>query len=277
MRSLARWEIILGIGMTLVACNGSGANESASGQAPTRTLIPPTATLTPLPVEATPAPTDLPAPSALVGAPTEEGVEAIPSDAQALIEQVVGDLVTERELDPADVRLLSLERFIWPDASWGCRARYDEGYTESGTVRGYRLVFGTDRRAYVVHSGADGAFFVCEDRDWLRLEGEPIPLDPIAQFMVDLTARDAARRLDIPPEDLTLVSLIALTWPDSSIGCPKSNAEYANDPTPGYRIVFRAVEQPLIYHTSIREIARCAPDEEILPGFLRQALPSPGS
>jgi hypothetical protein len=107
------------------------------------------------------------------------------------------------------------------------------------------------------------------------LEGAPIPLDPIEQSMVELSARDAASHVETPESEIQLVSLLAVEWPDSSVGCPKPDAEYAEVPTPGYRMVFRAGKETLIYHASIRHFVRCAPDEEILPGLLRRALPPP--
>jgi hypothetical protein len=269
-----RWMIVVGIGLVLLAaCGGRVPEEAVSGA--TRTLIPPTDTPTPAPIDTTPTPTDLPAASALVAAPTESSEAPVPAAARAMIDQTMGDLMTQPGVDPADIRLLSLDEFTWRDESWGCSARYDGGYTDSAFAPGYRIVFSTGQRVYVYHTDRRETFFICEDRVWLALEGDPIPLDPIEASMVELCARDAAKHVNTPETEMPLVSLMAIEWPDSSVGCPKPGADYAEVPTPGYRMVFRAGEETLIYHTSIRHFVRCTSDEEILPGLLRQALPPP--
>ena len=163
----------------------------------------------------------------------------------------------------------------WRNALWGCPSRYDEGYTELAFTSGYRMMFGVGSRVFIYHTDRRKTFFICEDRAWLGLEGDPIPLDPIEESMVELSARDAAKHFAVPETDVRLVSLLMVDWPDSSVGCPKPNADYADGLTPGYRMVFRAGDARLIYHTSIRHVVRCAPDEEILPGVLRRALPTP--
>ena len=140
-------------------------------------------------------------------------------------------------------------------------------------IPGYRIVFGAGTRVFVYHTDQYGDLRLCEDRQWLTLEGEPILTEPIAEAMVDLSRRDAARQLDVATNDLQLANVLTLTWPDASIGCPKAGVDYDDRETPGYRIVFLLDGEPVIYHTSVREVMRCVPEEEILPGMLRRALP----
>jgi hypothetical protein len=271
-----RWLVVFGIGlMALAACSDPQPREVVA--IATRTLIPPTTTPTLVPLDTTPTPTDLPSAAALsIATPTSASLALIPAAAQAMIDQTMADLVTQPRIDPADIRLLSLDELTWRNDSWGCRARYDAGYIDPAVVPGYRIVYSAGQRAYVYHTDQDGAFFLCDDQDWLALEGEPIPLDPIAQAMVDLCIHDISKRLETPEEtDIQLISLVMVNWPDSSIGCPRAAAEYEDTLTPGYRMVFRAGDDTLIYHTSIRQVLRCTLDEEILPGLLRRALPTP--
>jgi hypothetical protein len=267
--------IIIGIGLiALVACGSSTPEEPVN--VPTRTLIPPSATPTLRPADTTPTPTDLPSASAFGTAPTPAAdTSLIPAAAQAMIDQTMADLVDQTGVNPEDVRLLSLDAFTWQDSSWGCLARENDGVTDTVVTPGYRVVYGVGQRVYVYHTNRRAGFFVCDDQAWLAQEGDPIPLDPIEASMVEFSARDAARYLDMPEEDLQLVSLIMVDWPDSSLGCPKPNADYADEMTPGYRMVFRAAAETLIYHTSIRQVVRCTPQEEILSGVLRQALATP--
>lgn len=268
-----RWLIIIGIGLiALAACGGSAHEEPVSVS--TRTLIPPSATPAPLPADTTPTPTDLPSASALVTASTQAvDTSLIPAAAQAMIDRTMADLVDQAGVNPDDIRLLSLDAFTWQDTTWGCQARYENGVDDTIVTPGYRLVYNAGQRVYVYHTDRRAGFFVCEDRAWLTLEGDPISLDPIEASMVELSARDAAKSLGVSEEDLHLASLVMVDWPDSSVGCPRPNADYADVTTPGYRLIFRAGAETLIYHTSIRQVVRCAPEEEILPGLLRRALP----
>jgi hypothetical protein len=273
VRRLIIWGTSL---IVLAACSSGGSSKpDDTTRAPTRTLNPPTPTPTPLLIDTTPTPTDLPSASALGAVPTEAITSVIPAAAQAMIDQTMRDLAAQPGVNPEDIRLLSLDAFSWRDESWGCPARYEEGYTASTVTPGYRIVFSAGPRAYVYHTDRLETFFVCETRTWLAVEGEPIPLDPIEESMVELSARDAAKHFEVPESDVRLVSLVMVDWPDSSVGCPKPNADYAEVSTPGYRMVFRAGQDTLIYHTSIRDVVRCTPDEEILPGLLRAALPTP--
>ena len=44
--------------------------------------------------------------------------------------------------------------------------------------------------------------------------------------------------LSVAAEDLKLVSLAAVNWPDASLGCPQPGMNYAQVITPGYDAVF---------------------------------------
>ncbi len=263
---------ILALGAALLgACSGSGAGRAPTIM-PTRTLIPPTATLTPPPANFTPTPTDLPSPATLAAATADA---ASLSPVEAMIEATTRDLVASG-VAPADIRLLSVDGFAWQDATWGCAAR--EGAadgTSSGSTAGYRIAYSAGSRVYVYHTNLEGAFFLCDDPAWLARDGTPILVDPIASAMVALCRADAARRLGIAQDALQLTSLVTVTWPDDSIGCPQPGIAYSQQETPGYRIVLRAGEEALIYHTSARHVVLCAPDQAILPGPIRQALATP--
>ncbi len=259
----------------LVGLSGAGCTQSATPTvAPaslvsTRTLVPPTAT--PSPIPHTPAPTDLPGPAALAPSPSPAREQTL----SALLGLTLDDLRARLSQDAAAVRLLSVDALTWDNADWGCArpAADTQDAVRSANTRGYRIVYEVNGRAYVYHTDRRGAFFLCRDRHWLALEGEPVILDPIAEALVSRSRQDAARRLDASEDDLRLASLLALVWPDTSLGCPRTNADYPAQETPGYRIVFRTQDTAAIYHTSAQEIIFCAPDEELLPGVVRRALP----
>jgi hypothetical protein len=265
--------IMVGVGLVLLAACSHDSGAVPTG-APTRTLIPPTLTSTPAPVVLTPASTDLPAPSAL-SLPTRTSVPQISPIVQALIDRTARDLVVQDNIAPESIRLLSVDAVTWNDGSWGCASRGEGSPTTLPATRGYRIVFTAGSRVYVYHTDDQDTFFLCPDRTWLALEGEPVIVDPIAQSMVDLTRQDVAQRLKVSDPEIKLVSLLTITWPDSSLGCPRAGADYEDREMSGYRIVYRVTDETIIYHTSIRDFVRCSPEEEILPGILREAMPTP--
>jgi hypothetical protein len=165
------------------------------------------------------------------------------------------DLIDSQDVDAAQIRLLGIDEFTWDDSSWGCASASEDREDTSG----YRFVFSAGQRVYVYHTDASDTYFLCEDDGWLAQEGHPLPLDPIAEAMIDLAARD------IPGEAVDLVGLLALDWPDSSLGCPQADGEYEEAVTPGYRMVFKVGDDRIMYHTSTRTIKRCALEDEILP------------
>lgn len=264
-----------GLGLAVLAgCGSNGTQESSPDTAPTRTLAPPTATPLPDTMAAGPTATDLPSPATLLPESTQSGAAIISAQLESVITQTTLDLVEEHDVDAGDIRLLSAEAFVWEDAAWGCPSR-EAGSDDGGVTPGYRLVFSAGARVYVYHTDRNRTFFVCDDPAWLAQQGIPIPVEPIAESMVELSTRDAARRLELPEDAITLASLLTLTWPDSSVGCPKPDSDYQDDATLGYRIVLDGGQQTVIYHTSIRHIVFCTPDEEILPGFVREAMSAP--
>jgi len=269
-----QWLVILGVGLLLLAACGGDSEAVPSSAPPTRTLIPPTLTPTAVPGDMTPTPTDLPAPSAL-SMPAATVVPQVPPVVQTLIDRTARDLVDEHAVEPEAIRLLSVDAVQWSDQSWGCETHDGGSPTGAAPTPGYRIVFAANSQVYVYHTDDQESFFLCQDRAWLAHEGEPIIVDPIAQSMVDLTRRDVVQRLKVPESAIALVSLLTVDWPDSSLGCPRAGADYEDRDVWGYRIVFRATDQTLIYHTSIRDFVRCMPEEEILPGMVRQAMATP--
>ena len=267
--------IVVGLGLLAVCGDGrSGAASPVGGSqraalAPTRTLVPVTATPSPEPTPAlSPTPTELPAPGDLLPPATPDDVPFLLPALQQFLDRARDDVRAVSEGDT--VRLLSIERFIWRDAGLGCATHPDSAQSIPAT-RGYRILLLADSTVYAFHTDDQDRLLWCEDAAWWERSGKPLPPDPIAQEIVLLTTRDAADRLDVPVSEITLVSLLNVPWPDASVGCPQPDADYDDQPTLGYRIVFQdADDQSITYHTSIRHFLPCAPEDEVLPGFLRR-------
>ncbi len=109
------------------------------------------------------------------------------------------------------------------------------------------------------------------------LSGEPLAPDPIAAALVERVRRDWAAETSAPASQVVLSSLLSISWPDASLGCPRTGGLYPEQETPGYRIVVRAGEREGVYTRIFRSSCAARPDEEILPDVLSVALATPAS
>ena len=69
--------------------------------------------------------------------------------------------------------------------------------------------------------------------------------------------QDLAARLEISADEIQVVSIEAVEWPDASLGCPEPGMSYAQVITPGYRIVLEAGGEEYEYHTGTSSVVLC--------------------
>ena len=69
--------------------------------------------------------------------------------------------------------------------------------------------------------------------------GDEFPLDPSSP-LVQATVADLATRLDVPPGEVTIVDARAVTWGDSSLGCPQPGMRYLQRVTDGSLVILEA-------------------------------------
>ena len=77
-------------------------------------------------------------------------------------------------------------------------------------------------------------------------EGPPI------NSLVDQAIADLARRESVAPADIGLELYEEVTWPDSSLGCPRPGMHYLQVPADGARIVLRLGNVLWEYHSGGR-------------------------
>ncbi|MEM7349052.1 MAG: hypothetical protein AAF485_32890, partial [Chloroflexota bacterium] len=75
---------------------------------------------------------------------------------------------------------------------------------------------------------------------------DPIPGSKIA---IEAAIAHLAEEIGVNPEVITLTSIEAIQWPDSSLGCPQEGFFYAQVITPGFKIVLEAEGNSYPYHT----------------------------
>jgi len=85
--------------------------------------------------------------------------------------------------------------------------------------------------------------------------GEPTVPPEAAE--ITLVKEDLAQRLNIAVDQIRVVSVRAVDWPDTSLGCPKPNMFYAEVITPGFEITLEANGQGYTYHTGGGDYVLC--------------------
>jgi hypothetical protein len=76
-----------------------------------------------------------------------------------------------------------------------------------------------------------------------------------ARLVVELAKEDLARRLEISVSEISLISVEAVDWPDTSLGCPQPGMMYAQVITPGFRVILAAKDRTYEYHTDVERFA----------------------
>lgn len=81
--------------------------------------------------------------------------------------------------------------------------------------------------------------------------GRPAADSPAARerVMVVTAVLDMIDRLGVPAESVAVESIEAVTWPDTSLGCPQPGVDYAQVAIDGSRITLRAGGETYTYHT----------------------------
>lgn len=88
---------------------------------------------------------------------------------------------------------------------------------------------------------------------------------------VEEAAREAlVHWLEVSSEEVEVVEVEEVEWPDTSLGCPQPGMVYAQVITPGWRVVLRVNDEAYEYHSGAGHEVLC--DQQ---GHLMSALPSP--
>jgi hypothetical protein len=96
-------------------------------------------------------------------------------------------------------------------------------------------------------------------------EGQPAALLPVQPGAFDEAAAaivrqaqdDLAQRLGAPPDQITVVSVNEVVWPDGSLGCAQPGQTYIQATVPGYQIVLSYQGQQYDYRTDSSRVFLC--------------------
>lgn len=90
---------------------------------------------------------------------------------------------------------------------------------------------------------------------WAPRQTDPGPVPdgpaapgPVPPALLHSAKMDMAAHAAVDPGQIQVIVAEAMTWPDSSLGCPQPGRMYAQVLTPGYRIVLRSPKAVYYYH-----------------------------
>ena len=106
------------------------------------------------------------------------------------------------------------------------------------------------------------------------------PLDQGTEKLVQQAMEDLAQRLNITPEEIEVVEVQAVTWGDTSMGCPQPDMRYKQVPQDGLLIKLKVEGKVYEYHSGgSREPFLCEQTIRVKPTTpkLDEFVPSPGA
>jgi hypothetical protein len=92
-----------------------------------------------------------------------------------LLDEILADLATRLQVDPAAITVLRAQEVVWNDGSLGC-PKPGAFYTQA-LVTGYHVILQVEAQDYDYRASERGYFFLCEGRGEL-----PIPAPGEAEF-----------------------------------------------------------------------------------------------
>lgn len=90
--------------------------------------------------------------------------------------------------------------------------------------------------------------------------------NPALQPLVEQAIEDLALRLKIPVEQINLLEVRQVTWPDSSLGCPQTGMAYTQVSQEGLLIRLGVGREMYFYHSGENQIPfLCEGTSQVLP------------
>lgn len=137
--------VLAALALLLAACGGRTPEPTSPPATETPTQIPPTQ-VSPTETPVSPIQT----PTSPIGTP----VSPVERPSLDIVDAAVEQAISELNVDPDAVEVISIESVEWSDTSLGC-PQPDEMYAQVITP-GYRVVLAVDGETYEVHTDATG-------------------------------------------------------------------------------------------------------------------------
>ena len=144
-----------------------------------------------------------------------------------------------------EITLEAMDEVRWPDTCLGLLA--DSAPCQPRSIPGYHLTFRVGKKKYSFHT---------DRSENIRYAG---PLKPFENppANVSFVRSLLAAHLKVPAEEIELLDLEEIAWPDTCLGLPSEELCLSGE-TPGHRILLQAGGQVYRFHTGHEEMFRFA-------------------
>ncbi len=90
----------------------------------------------------------------------------------------------------------------------------------------------------------------------INVKHEPVSNNSIfpESPVVNIAREDLAQRLNITTGEVKLVKQELVNWRDASLGFPEKGNVYAQELTPGFRIILEAMNKTYEYHSDYKRV-----------------------
>jgi hypothetical protein len=216
------------------------------------------------------APADSPLPTAVAGQETRpaEGAPELTAPLvigqvpAGLLDAILADLAGRLGVRADEIEVIRGESVVWNDGSLGC-PQPGMMYTQA-LVAGYQVILRVGDGTFDYRASESGFFVLCQEK--LAPVASPpaqvvnevtVPTSPTVptpssaglQKLVAEAKEDLALRLSISTEEIDLVELGPVVWPDGSLGCPQPGVEYVQVQQEGLLIRLRVGKRAYPYHS----------------------------
>jgi hypothetical protein len=213
----------------------------------------------------------------------------LPAAAQPSVRLASADLAQRLGLASEAIKLVSAEEVEWSDASLGCP---QPGMMYAQVITpGFLVVLEAGGQTYEYHTDMGRFAVLCEQESGTQqdapggdVSGEPTipnPGDPSLNKMASLAKEDLASRLSVAVDEIKLLEVRQVTWPDTSLGCPQPGLVYSQVSQEGLLIRLRVAGRMYFYHSGgTQDPFLCEGTSQVVPQVTPKAdefVPPPDS
>jgi len=162
------------------------------------------------------------------------------------VRRAIADLAWRLGIPESEIEVVSASWEEMPIQDVEC-GRPEEKITLPAFVMGVEVVLMAQGKTYV-YRGRGEMVKLCSP------EGEP-------ESLVLRKVKEHFK--DFPPEEIKVILVERVVWPDTSLGCPEPGKFYAQVLVPGYRIILEVGGKRVEVHTDLKgRVVICSPKRQ---------------
>jgi hypothetical protein len=141
---------------------------------------------------------------------------------------------------------------------------------------GFRVRLQAQVQVYEYHTDQGRNAVLCDGKSPASQAPLPVAVEPCLEGLVDQAKEDLAQRLSVEMEQIELLAVESVVWPDSSLGCPEPGMAYLQVLSDGVSILLAAEGRAYQYHSGGSRGPFLCEQPLQLPKLDDELLPFPG-